>query len=100
MGAIRIKKLDDIDRVGAELGVECRACDRSVVMQHAGVMQWFRFKGWNTALEVAGDHFRCTACGARGANLFPAFPDRPKPPPPPVILSEREAKAEVRRRRG
>ncbi|WP_334656705.1 hypothetical protein [Sphingomonas panaciterrae] len=101
MGAPRIKKLEDFDKVDAQVGMECRGCGRIAVYQREGLIQWFRHKGWNTDLEVAGSHFSCRECGAKWPRVFASSATPPPAPPKrPELLWEREAKAADRRRRG
>lgn len=78
MGAKRFLALQDFVRFGMNIHVECRNghCTHHGVVDAWSAAQWFRIHRWSTSLDVflgssALDHFRCTACGARGGSAMP-----------------------------
>lgn len=100
MGLTRIKTLADLRRLDAHLRVTCRSCGHYGVYPLEQMVSYFLGKGWNSAWSEAPRRFRCDRCGERNAQLDP----EPKPlnhvPATPAALTEREWRAEVRRRRG
>jgi hypothetical protein len=104
MGIARPKSLFDLIKFEANLRVTCPDCGRSGVYPAKDVLAYFRAKGWNTAWEIAGIHFKCDGmaegegCGRRGAILSMAAIPRPPvfPKPEPTELDLRK---EAERRR-
>ncbi|WP_156680083.1 hypothetical protein [Sphingomonas profundi] len=101
MGIARPKTLHDLVKLNAHLRITCqvRGCGRSAVYEAKGLVGYFLARGWNLAWEAAPSRFRCDACGQRQARLSLEPIKVPIVPPPPEP-TERDHKAEIRRRRG
>jgi hypothetical protein len=63
-------------------------------LRDQGIIEYFRAKRWNTTIEGAGSHFRCTGkrgdqgCGHKGAfNGIAPAKEGPNPEPPEPIES-------------
>lgn len=95
MGRPTIRTMEDIRRQGGNLGVECPQCGRVSVFEIQGAIGYFRNRHWNTALEVAGRHFRCEGgmggrgCGRKGARLWIAAPSERREVAQPVPIESR-----------
>lgn len=104
MGLARIKTLLDLRRIDVHLRIRCPECRHEVVYERETMIGYFLSKRWNMAWELVGSRFRCEACRHRGAEVTPVplgygSPSRAKPARP-MPMTEREHRAEIRRRRG
>lgn len=101
MGRPNPKTLSDLDRYDANLRATCVACGHWGDFTVRPIVDYFLWKRWNTALDVAGGRFRCEKCGHRGARLglAPKY-EEPRPRETPAPLTAREIRAAIRRERG
>ena len=98
MGIARLKTLYDLRRLCAHLRVTCPACSRSGVFAAEATIEYFHRRNWNPAWSEAGRHFRCDACGHRGATL--SIAPAGTPPAPPPLHTKYTVREAVRRSRG
>jgi hypothetical protein len=118
MGTVRLRSLHDYARWNAHLRITCNKCGRVATYSAESLIWYFREKGWNASLDIAGTRFRCdnshgrTGCGARdvtiraeptGAPLPPDYPrpnqQRNVPACPAGIDADAWAKADERERK-
>lgn len=96
---IRLRTLHDAAQHGFQLRITCRGCKRSGIYATVNVIEWFRVKRRNMALEVAGHYFRCDECQHKGADLELVAPHR-APDLPKLEPSAYELRDRARRLRG
>lgn len=100
MGAnIKILTLGDALQHGFQLRITCGGCKRSGIYATINVIDWFRSKRLNTAIEAAGYYLRCTECGHKGAAIGLVAPHR-APDLPQLKPSAYEQVQRARRSRG
>jgi hypothetical protein len=73
MGNKTFRRLSDFVRHECDIEAECRCRHKGVVDAYIA-RTWFLAHRWNDALEIAGEHFRCSRCGKKGAAALRPCP--------------------------
>lgn len=71
MGVKNVQFLFDFPRAGADVYLQCPACNHRGVYPSAAAVALFRARNWNQAVDAAGLRFRCSICRHKPAEVRP-----------------------------
>lgn len=77
MSSKRLDDLGDYHRHGYRLSVECRQCNRVVILDPLPMLEQCQRRRWSRQMPAVGRRLRCSNCGARNVRVGPAFGSRP-----------------------
>ena len=73
MSSKRLDAINDYTRAGYRLRVDCRGCNRVVVIDPLEIVLLCQRRNWSKQIGEIERRLRCSKCGSRDVRLGPAF---------------------------
>ena len=73
MSSKRLDAINDYNRAGYRLRIDCRGCNRVVVMEPLELMMTCQRRGWSMQVAQIEHRLCCSKCGSRDVRCGPAF---------------------------
>ena len=73
MSSKRLAAINDYTRAGYRLHVDCRGCNRVVVIDPLEIVLLCQRRKWSKQIGEIERRLRCSKCGSRDVRLGPAF---------------------------